>query len=596
MPDDQKQYEKNNFDNIDQRDHFTEEELECLRISDDVSDEEYLIATWITYPSIWAEEFCANPRDAQQRIEIRPYQAAIMNDPGRRKILRLGRQIGKSMSIGILAVWEAYLFGQSKILVVCPRQTHVNNIFKEIRYFVDHDERLKNEVIGITKQPHEITFRNGSYIRGLTAGTAAAGIRGQVANTLFVDEADYVPEAAVEAIDPVVSSFKHPNIWLSSTPSGLRKAFYNKYYSKEYKPFHFPSCVSPDWTAQKEAQYRASYSIAGYTHEFDAEWGTAESSVFPRWAIEQIKSNSIIIPTEDSSTRQYTYSDAEALHATNKFKWTIIGIDWNKAKNGTRFVICGVDDKYRVSVIKKEKIDATEFTQVKAVNRILELNKIYNPNYIAVDVGYGSMQIEYLRLIGKKYPETGLDEKLIGIETGGSIDIKDIVTGEDRNTFVKPFMVENMARFVERGLIQFPEEENLTTDTGSAVGVMTLSDQLLNYEIDYYTSTDRPVYKGTEDHDLDAFMFCVYAVVVHILKSTNLYDSLPMVQPMRLNGNTLLKSLVGHTGEKKDGNQGPNVDTLPTRQIFGGKKNRNKPASISRSIGFSSRSRSGRGL
>jgi hypothetical protein len=585
----EQQYEQSNFGHLQQREHFTWDELEELRNNKKMSDEEYLIALWITYPSIWAEEFCADPRDATTRIKIRDYQRTIMDDPGRRKILRLGRQIGKSMCIGILSLWEAYLFSQSKILIVCPRQTHVNNIFKELRYFLDHDKRLQCEVVSVTKQPHEINFKNGSTIRGLTVGTAASGIRGQVARTLYVDEADYVPNAAVEAIDPVVSSFREPNVWLSSTPTGLRNAFYNKYYSRTYKPFHYKSSISPDWTPEKEAQYRAAYSIAGYVHEFDAGWGTSESSVFARWAIDEIPTKASIIESNEEILRQYTYADVAELRKSDRFKWIIMGVDWNKAKNGTRIVICGIESNYNIYLLHKEKIDATEFTQTIAVNRIINLNDAYKPDFIAVDVGYGSMQLEDLHLIGRKYPGTGLAKKLIGVETGGSIEIKDIVTGGDRTTFIKPFLVESTARFLERGMLRFPSEENLTTDTaGSSTrgSKLTLSDQMLNYEIDYYTSTDRPVYKSTEDHDLDAFMFCVYSLVTEVIKSNNLYHTLAMVKPLRMSGEKLLASLAG--AKKRE----PNVDSpfvtvnpLPNRSLFS--RNNNRTGRISRGLGFS---------
>ena len=210
----------------------------------------------------------------------------------------------------------------------------------------------------------------------------------------------------------------------------------------------------------------------------------------------------------------------------------------------------------KIYMLNKWMIDHADFTQHIAVNKILELNSQYNPTYILVDVGYGGMQIEDLKLTGLQRPETGLQEKVVVVETGGSLTINDIVTGDERRTPVKNFLVESTVRMVEMGSVKMPNEEMLTTTerAGRVAKAMTLLDQMRNYYIDRYTSTGRPVYKGEEDHDLDAFMFCVYGVVTKLIKAQDLYSKMPPPRPKVIDSETV-KGVLDRVQKNKYHNQ-----------------------------------------
>ena len=63
---------------------------------------------------------------------------------------------------------------------------------------------VKEMVISNTKTPFEIKFRNGSAIRGFTTGAGtgngAVSFRGQRADSLYLDESDYMSDADFDSI------------------------------------------------------------------------------------------------------------------------------------------------------------------------------------------------------------------------------------------------------------------------------------------------------------------------------------------------------------------------------------------------------------
>jgi len=366
---------------------FTREELS--KIKPKLSPEEYIQLVHYSFPSTWAETYLVNPKDLTKGIKLREYQRSILDDPSSKKILRLGRQVGKSLCICIGSLHKCSIVPQSKILIICPFDRQVKNLFEQQRYFIDNSKYLKEKILAITKQPHEIIFNNGSTIKGFTAGSSSGGkgdaVRGQQASDLYVDEADYVVAEAMESIQATMMAYaKDPFIWLSSTPTGRRSYFYDAYYSGQYKCWHYPSSISPDWTPEKEALFRANYSTAGYQHEFEGEWGTSEAGVFPLWALERINENSNI--EIDGTTKPYSYSDADGI--AKKHKTLVVGVDWNKTW-GTRIILCSVTNKHQLYVLKKWRIDQSEFTQHEAITKIMEINEQYSPAYIFVDTGYG---------------------------------------------------------------------------------------------------------------------------------------------------------------------------------------------------------------
>jgi replicative DNA helicase len=139
----------------------------------------------------------------------------------------------------------------------------------------------------------------------------------------------------------------------------------------------------------------------------------------------------------------------------------------------------------------------------KAVNRIIELNAIFNPRHIYVDRGFGEVQVELLHQKGVNNPETGLREKVKGIAFGESVEVRDPYTKLMVKKEMKPFMVDNLRQFLEREKIVFPESDE------------ELYLQLISYIVVRKTQTGRPIFEagGTAmDHVHDALMLALLSI------------------------------------------------------------------------------------
>src|SRR5690606_21833652 len=131
---------------------------------------------------------------------------------------------------------------------------------------------------------YTLELHNGSIIRGFTAGTKSGGnadnVRGQDANMLVFDEADYLGRKDIDSAMSIVTNHPNATVWMSSTPTGKRERFYETCLSSRWKEYHFASNENPLWTKDLEADFREALTEVGYKHEILAEFGEQEQGVF----------------------------------------------------------------------------------------------------------------------------------------------------------------------------------------------------------------------------------------------------------------------------------------------------------------------------
>lgn len=530
-------------------------DLEDIRkYREELTEEEYLELIYQNYPSAWMEEHLVNPQQPDKPLELRDYQTTMINDRGKKKIARCGRQLGKSASIQMMILYYGLKRKNSKILVIGPQKTHVEEIFEACEELLSACPGLKQHVTS-KKQPMQFVFKlpDGSRNRALfmTTGEESGGkgvsIRGKTANVLFVDEADYINDEVMEkVVIPTTNSYAKPFIWMSSTPTGRKGFFRNTWDSGFYHTFHYASTNSPAWNTEKEAEIKASCTKMAYIHEYLAEWGDQEEGLFSKVDMAACSELSKITVANDKVPegiiRQYRLEDGDdVLDAAIKPTQRILGVDWNKAGNGTRIIWVDFDEQHNMWLRGKWNIDSAEFTQNKAMAKIVDLHEKYNFDHIMVDVGYGSTQIEDLHLYGLQHKETGLHKKVKAVRTDSQMEITDIATGEERKTYVKNFAVESLVRFMEQHRVRMPETENV--GAGKTKSDATIFDEMVEYVIEKYTANGRPVYKGKAgDHDLDAYMFTLYGYLTEVIKTQKLWDKMPTAKGKLVSYDKILKS------------------------------------------------------
>lgn len=462
------------------------------------SKDELELAETLYNPVSWAfKNFGWEPRVARDEFGGARYQEMMLRCTSKRKALRLGRQSGKTEAICVLMLFRAFVNENYKILVITPYRSQIELIFKRIKELIQDSADLSNSVKREVANPyHEIEFFNGSYIRGFTSGSktsqGAGAVRGQPADMIVLDEADYLTTDDINAVVAILNSRPHCELYASSTPTGRRDHFFNWCQKRpNFKEFHFPSYVIPHWNEELEEELRGSLTEAGYIHEILAEFGEEEEGVFQ-------------VAYREAAEDDYFYREI----VPNKERYiTGIGVDWNSSSIGTEIYVM-VWDKLtsRFLGARAILISRIGWTQIKAMEEIKKLNREWDPAFIYVDEGYGATQIEIMKTWSKQemisrgpgHVDAKLGQRLKAIAFGGKIEIPDPFTHEKVKKEVKAYMVENAVRMFERGIFSFPKTDE------------TLKDQLGGYIIQRRTQLGKPVYGPREDrigdHRLDAMM------------------------------------------------------------------------------------------
>ena len=448
-------------------------------------------------PVTWSKNFL--------QVDPRVYQIMILRHPSLRKVLRAGRRLGKTFTMAINLLHYSYTHKDGRCLVIAPMKTQVELIYQEILRIASKNDIVMNSITRkVTSPQFMIQFSNGSTIRFFTSGMRSGGksdvARGQEAHLIILDEMDYMHADDLDALYAMLQKTSEDQadkvLMGASTPTGRRERFWEWCNSNRFREFWFPSYCNPYFSKDQEDEFREQYSESGYRHEIEADWGEDSEGVYPRKYVDR----AFVSPSW-----QY---NPEITSARNFYT---IGVDWDKYGAGTNIVVVeACADNYeearfrnKTRVAYREEIARSEYTLTMAVDRIVELNAIFNPRHIYVDRGFGEVQVELLHKKGVEDHRSGLREKVKGISFGESIVVRDPYTKLPVKKEMKPFMVDNLRQYLEREAILIPESDE------------ELYLQLISYVVVRTTQTGRPVFEAAGsvmDHAHDALMLALLAI------------------------------------------------------------------------------------
>lgn len=423
----------------------------------------------------------------------RPYQAIQLRCSAKYKVLRSGRQIGKTTVLGIAGLHMMWTNENFKIVLITPYQSQIDVIFNNLTQLIQSNPILQNAVKRNVKAPnYQIALHNGSRITGFTAATHSGGnanaARGQSANMLIFDEADLLASKDLDSSLAIITNFPEATVWMSSTPTGKRERFYQICHDKTWKEYHFPSHVNPNWTEHLDNLFKNQLTQEGYRHEILADFGEQEQGVYHLKYVEAAQ--------DDYPYGYFKYDE----------KWVYsIGVDWNDYRIGTTLAVVGYNPATGYFyLVDRDIVSRGEHTQLSACQRVAELNKKWLPEFIYVDQGFGYVQIEVLRKFGVDAIRTEgpnsatakLREIVKPYNFGGHIEVRDLFTKQLVKKPAKPFLVENSVRRFEQFAFKYPKADKAYTQA------------LLSYIVKRTTVTGAPVYESQDesvgDHFLDA--------------------------------------------------------------------------------------------
>lgn len=448
-------------------------------------------------PSEWAKD--------RLGWESRDYQREFLDKllDNKQIVLRWGRRLGKSDNMAVSAIYFAdtqYNIdenkGSYKVLIICPYESQVDEIFDRIKVLLENSKLYDS----VQCHHHKITFANGSKIMGKTAGsksnTGAASLRGQGADVIILDEVDYMNDKDIMNIMQLKKEAPDRIKFITaSTPTGDRKLFYKWCTEAEnlgWTHIHRTSLVSPqihDINPDNKLgltyleELKQQLTELEFLHEVMAEFAENQKSLFQKRFLD--------IAIKKGRDLKWTYYD-RTKEIPLKRGPRILGCDWDKAAASTNMVVIEYNkNQNQFYVIDRVEIPSHEFTYTVAVDTIIELNDVYDLDWIYVDRGYGETQIELLKQYGISNPHTGLTKKVIGIQLGQKIDIRDPHTKKKISKDVKPYMVNNAVNVFEKESIVLNPSDWKTIK------------QLQDYAIKSIGNSGRPIYTSGEEHIVD---------------------------------------------------------------------------------------------
>ena len=474
-----------------------------------LTDEERVDVMAALDPTIWAKKYLG--------FESRWYQQDMLNCTSQFKVVRAGRRVGKSETMCIKILHSAYTkngkdTNRYVILIVCPYEAQVKAIFDNLKSMIGRSPELVESFEGSSMSPWEIRWKNGSVIKGFSAAKKTSArsnkIRGQGANEVYFDEIDYMADEDIETVLAVLLDQPDTTIWMSSTPTGLRSKFWQMCIDKKkgFKEFHFISKESPRWTRHVENLMLGVYSQGGYDREFNAEFGQPMQGVFRQVDL-------------DKARYKWDYASAKR----DKNAHVVMGVDWNK-HTGTHIVVLegGIldDGTPLYKVVYKEVIRKQEFTQHEGVEAIVKLDKIWRPDFIYVDEGYGAMQIETLWRYDKLNPQLRLDysRRLRKVNGNENVIIPNPLGGDPIKKTAKPFMIDTLAHWVELRILKIPECEDTHTaiiENELPFVNIGLLQQMRDFKIEKYSPQGQPRYSQGYEHTLMALGFAAMGMVLN---------------------------------------------------------------------------------
>lgn len=455
-------------------------------------------------PVYWAEKnIDINQKDPTKRLYVsRWYQSMQISCSASKKTIRCGRRSGKSYGLGIDIANRLVQNSNYQILVVTPflsQAKELTNVVKKILRSLGDTIGTWDDLVerSVTSPYQEIQMKNGSTFKAFTAGNDNANaVRGQGAHLIIIDEADFLTQEAFDSITAILMDKPNTEIICTSTPmgEGLLYKFSN---SKDYKEFHFPSFCIPHYNDDMDKEFRNSLSMMAYIQEIMAEFGLSDNSVFDT----------------DLVNRSTTIGTSASIHdvVLNRDRYIVsLGCDWNADKVGTRICVIAYDKiDHKVIIANLSNVRREGWTQVAAIDKIVELNRLYVPDYIYVDEGFGEANVQQLKLIAVnlfgKVPADHPDLRLRNVTPvnfSSTLELRDVMTGEIRKKYFKNFIVETTKRALETGLLAFKDSV-----------AAPIVEQMKNYVVKSRLTNGREVYeaKSSEigDHDLDAFMIAL---------------------------------------------------------------------------------------
>jgi hypothetical protein len=214
-------------------------------------------------------------------LELDGWQQGVISSKGKRDLLNVTRQGGKSSTAAVLGLHEALYKPASLTILVSPSQRQSSELFRkvtELRELLPTAPELSED------NKLSMTVKGGGRVLSLPGSEAT--IRGFSGATLIVeDEASRVPDELYMAIRPMLA-VRNGRLILMSTPFGKRGHFWNEWnegvnWNRVEVPATAVTRISPEFLEEE----RSSMGSWWFEQEYMCQFKESTDAVFSHDAV-----------------------------------------------------------------------------------------------------------------------------------------------------------------------------------------------------------------------------------------------------------------------------------------------------------------------
>lgn len=210
-----------------------------------------------------------------------PHQLEVARSEARHRVICSGRQAGKSRTLAVLALHEAFGSSDRRVLLLSAGESAARDLLGECAR-LSSGRLLAGSVVDESKA--QITLTNGSTIRSVPASERQ--VRGQSVDLLVLDEACWIEDALWTAARFTIIARPGSRVVMASTPFGRSDGFFavawraGQHDEEGFESFHWPSTVSPLVDEELLEQWRRTTSDREFRREVEAEWPESAGAYF----------------------------------------------------------------------------------------------------------------------------------------------------------------------------------------------------------------------------------------------------------------------------------------------------------------------------
>ncbi|MEM0050712.1 MAG: terminase family protein [Candidatus Bathyarchaeia archaeon] len=393
-----------------------------------------------------------------------PYQERLLRDPGKRIVVRMSRQAGKTTTIAVKAIWFAATHPRTLTLIVSPSMRQSMIMMDRVHGFLMGLPADLRRALIMKLQRTVVWFRNGSQIVALPCSIHL--LRGYTAHLVLVDEGAFIRDDETlyyNVLYPMLATTDGTLI-VSSTPWGKDSVFYrmnnDPAFSKHVVTWR--DVVEAGLVKQEFIEeMRRVLPAERFMREFEAQFVEDADSYFPQ---------DLISRCIDSELEYYRFED----YPIGEF---YIGVDFGK------------------------KVD---YSVVAVVEKSGDLIKLVHLHRFPLETAYASV-IGYIKALSDRYQhvygvcvdQTGVGEYITeDMMRAGIPNVQGVILTLQKKQEILGILKQKM----QNDLIRIPYDAELIAEINIEKFELTKEGQI---------KFSHP--EGTHDDRLWAFALAVYA-------------------------------------------------------------------------------------